>query len=109
MGGLLPWSKATCDADCRRQKEECDIQALAVQLGCPEVKTLTRAPVPHTNHSPSSDPQVGSLIMAARALPYTQRPDYDVYVQLLQQMQGRKVNSHIQYHVLSCIYRSHLI
>eukprot|EP01041_Mallomonas_annulata_P001740 gene1740-3359_t len=69
MGGVLPWSTATSDNQCRTMKMECDITALAVDLGCPEV---------------------GEIVLASRSLQYEACPDYDQYAKLLRAMQTRK-------------------
>lgn len=38
--GQLPWSSAKSDADCLREKENYNIEALATSYGCIEVSNL---------------------------------------------------------------------
>jgi hypothetical protein len=35
--GQMPWSGASSDAQCLQSKENCDIDALSAERGCPEV------------------------------------------------------------------------
>jgi hypothetical protein len=35
--GQMPWSGASSDTQCLQIKEECDIEVLSVERGCPEV------------------------------------------------------------------------
>ena len=38
--GTLPWSTSPNDVELRRRKAECDVEALATSLNCPEVGGL---------------------------------------------------------------------
>jgi len=68
MGGVLPWSAATSEAECLAMKKACDVRALAASVAAPEL---------------------GEMILACRDLGFKQLPDYAGYKSLLSVLAAR--------------------